>query len=69
MCADIKKKSFITGWKFSEGFVTAEMIKQYLPSPADDVLIMACGPKAMIDNACLPSLKSLGYLDKHLFVF
>lgn len=49
------------GWRFSSGFVSAEMVAQHLPPPADDTLILMCGPPPMITFACKPSLDKLSY--------
>ncbi|XP_072340975.1 NADH-cytochrome b5 reductase 3-like [Scyliorhinus torazame] len=57
------------GWKYSEGFVTEQMIREHLPAPADDVLILMCGPPPMIQFACNPSLDSLGYSPSSRFVY
>uniref|UniRef100_A0A8C9PGK2 NADH-cytochrome b5 reductase n=1 Tax=Spermophilus dauricus TaxID=99837 RepID=A0A8C9PGK2_SPEDA len=39
------------GWKYSSGFVTADMIKQHLPPPGKTTLILVCGPPALIQTA------------------
>ncbi|TRY85705.1 hypothetical protein DNTS_013248 [Danionella cerebrum] len=57
------------GWKYSKGFVDAAMIKEHLPPPASDVLLVMCGPPPMIQNACLPNLEKLGYHSQNIFVY
>lgn len=57
------------GWKYSEGFINADMIKQHVPPPSDDTLISLCGPPPMIQFACNPALDKLGYKLEHRFVF
>lgn len=57
------------GWKFSEGFISADMIKDHLSPPADDTFVFICGPKPMIKRACMPSLESLGYPKERIHVF
>ncbi|XP_023215751.1 NADH-cytochrome b5 reductase 3-like isoform X2 [Centruroides sculpturatus] len=57
------------GWKYSSGFVNADMISQHLPKPADDTLILMCGPPPMINFACIPNLDKLGYNPKLRFSF
>lgn len=59
----------VTGWKYSKGFVDAAMIKDHLPPPANDVLIVMCGPPPMIQNACLPNLDKLGYKTDNTFAY
>ncbi|CAG2210830.1 E1.6.2.2 [Mytilus edulis] len=57
------------GWKYSKGFISADMIKDHLPPPDDDTLILMCGPPAMINFACLPNLDKLGYTPKMRFAY
>ncbi|XP_060695681.1 NADH-cytochrome b5 reductase 3-like [Hemiscyllium ocellatum] len=57
------------GWKYSEGFVNEQMIKEHLPPAADDVLILLCGPPPMIQFACNPNLDKLGYSQSSRFVY
>ncbi|EED19776.1 NADH-cytochrome b5 reductase [Talaromyces stipitatus ATCC 10500] len=48
------------GWKGGVGFVTADMIKEHLPAPADDVKVLLCGPPPMI-SAMKKTTEALGY--------
>lgn len=48
-------------WKYSTGYITAEMIRDHLPPPADDVIVFCCGPKPMVKYACMENLDKLGY--------
>ncbi|XP_069489787.1 NADH-cytochrome b5 reductase 1 [Ambystoma mexicanum] len=56
-------------WEYSKGFVDADMIKDHLPAPADDVLILLCGPPPMVQFACNPNLDKLGYQNKLRFAY
>ncbi|XP_054844004.1 NADH-cytochrome b5 reductase 3-like [Eublepharis macularius] len=56
-------------WSYSQGFVNQEMIKDHMPSPADDVLILMCGPPPMIQYACIPNLDKLGYAKEARFAY
>ncbi|MBN3305333.1 NB5R2 reductase, partial [Amia calva] len=56
-------------WKYSTGFINSDMIKDHLPPPASDVLIVMCGPPPMIQNACQPNLTKLGYKTEAMFVY
>lgn len=47
-------------WKGGVGFVTADMIKEHLPSPASDVKILLCGPPPMV-SAIKKATESLGF--------
>lgn len=60
---------FLTGWEYSQGFVNQEMIRDHLPPPQDDVLILMCGPPPMIQYACIPNLDKLGYTKDMRFSF
>ncbi|KAJ7418442.1 NADH-cytochrome b5 reductase 3 [Willisornis vidua] len=57
------------GWEYSEGFVNQEMIREHLPPPQNDVLILMCGPPPMIQYACIPNLDKLGYAKDMRFAF
>ncbi|XP_015284931.1 PREDICTED: NADH-cytochrome b5 reductase 3-like [Gekko japonicus] len=57
------------GWNYSQGFVNQEMIKDHMPPPADDVLILMCGPPPMIQYACIPNLDKLGYTKEARFAY
>ncbi|RWS15415.1 NADH-cytochrome b5 reductase 3-like isoform X2 [Dinothrombium tinctorium] len=56
-------------WKYSVGFVNADMISNYLPPPDDSTIILLCGPPPMINFACNPNLDKLGYALQHRFAF
>ncbi|XP_029430014.1 NADH-cytochrome b5 reductase 1 isoform X3 [Rhinatrema bivittatum] len=57
------------GWEYSEGFVNASVIRDHLPAPAEDTLILMCGPPPMIQIACNPSLDMLGYAQDLRFIY
>ncbi|XP_055669426.1 NADH-cytochrome b5 reductase 2 isoform X1 [Falco peregrinus] len=56
-------------WKYSSGFITADMIKNHLPSPGSETLILMCGPPPMIQFACQPNLDTLGYPKSSTFSY
>nr|XP_056703610.1 NADH-cytochrome b5 reductase 3 [Euleptes europaea] len=56
-------------WNYSQGFVNQEMLKDHMPPPADDVLILMCGPPPMIQYACIPNLDKLGYPKEAQFAY
>lgn len=58
----------IAGWAYSKGHVTTDMIRDHLPAAGANVLIMVCGPDAMIQNSCLPGLSVLGHDQKNIVV-
>ncbi|XP_033490036.1 NADH-cytochrome b5 reductase 2 [Epinephelus lanceolatus] len=56
-------------WSYSSGFVTSDMIKDHLPAPSNDVLVVLCGPPPMIQYACLPNLDKLGHKTENIFAY
>ncbi|NXW23915.1 NB5R3 reductase, partial [Circaetus pectoralis] len=56
-------------WDYSQGYVNQEMIRDHLPPPQNDVLILMCGPPPMIQYACIPNLDKLGYTKDMRFSF
>uniref|UniRef100_A0A5F8GDJ3 cytochrome-b5 reductase n=1 Tax=Monodelphis domestica TaxID=13616 RepID=A0A5F8GDJ3_MONDO len=56
-------------WKYSSGFINADMIKNHLPPPGDDTMILMCGPPPMIQFACQPNLEKLGYTQDMTFAY
>lgn len=57
------------GWKYSTGFVNADMISQHLFPAASDTIILMCGPPPMINFACTPNLDKLGFDSKLRFAY
>nr|CAG4650411.1 EOG090X0BKI [Sida crystallina] len=57
------------GWKYSSGFVSAEMIAEHLYPPSEDTFVLMCGPPPMINLACQPALEKLGYSPKLRFAY
>uniref|UniRef100_A0A8D2AZB7 NADH-cytochrome b5 reductase n=1 Tax=Sciurus vulgaris TaxID=55149 RepID=A0A8D2AZB7_SCIVU len=57
------------GWKYSSGFVTADMIKEHLPPPGKTTLILVCGPPPLIQKAAHPNLEQLGYTKDMIFTY
>ncbi|CAL1595189.1 unnamed protein product [Knipowitschia caucasica] len=56
-------------WSYSSGFVSADMIRDHLPAPSPDVLVVLCGPPPMIQYACLPNLDKLGHNADNIFAY
>merc|ERR1712032_283191 len=50
-----------TEWGGFIGFVSEEMIKNTMPAPGSDTLILACGPPVMVDKCLRPICDKLGY--------
>ena len=45
------------------------MIEKYMPPPADDSVILLCGPPGLVKQACLPALQELGYNQDNILAF
>nr|XP_020040008.1 LOW QUALITY PROTEIN: NADH-cytochrome b5 reductase 2 [Castor canadensis] len=56
-------------WRYSSGFVTANMIKEHLPPPGKAILILVCRPPPMIQTTIYPNLKQLGYTKDMIFTY
>ncbi|XP_054656752.1 NADH-cytochrome b5 reductase 3 isoform X2 [Dunckerocampus dactyliophorus] len=56
-------------WEYSEGFISEDMVREHLPPPADDVVILMCGPPPMIQFACNPNLDKVGHAAERRFTF
>jgi len=55
-------------WNGLQGRIDPEKIKQCLPSPSDQTLVLVCGPIAMT-NALNLLLHDMGYLEHMIFLF
>ena len=67
-----KSKFFLSisvGWKYSSGYISADMISEHLPPPGANTQILMCGPPPMIKFACLPNLEKLGYTEDMYVAF
>lgn len=56
-------------WKQGVGFVTKQMLKERLPEPSNDTLILICGPPVFTDLVMKLLKDELGYDDSMLFKF
>ncbi|XP_029351526.1 NADH-cytochrome b5 reductase 3 [Echeneis naucrates] len=56
-------------WDYSQGFISEDMIRDHLPPPSDDTLIVMCGPPPMIQFACNPNLDKVGHSESRRFTF
>ncbi|ELW64408.1 NADH-cytochrome b5 reductase 3 [Tupaia chinensis] len=56
-------------WDYSQGFVNEEMIRDHLPPPDEEPLVLMCGPPPMIQYACLPNLARVGHPQERCFTF
>lgn len=58
-----------SNWQYSVGFINADMIKDHFPPPANDTVVLLCGPPPMIKFACDPNLDKLGYPTTNRFAY
>uniref|UniRef100_A0A4W5Q974 NADH-cytochrome b5 reductase n=1 Tax=Hucho hucho TaxID=62062 RepID=A0A4W5Q974_9TELE len=56
-------------WEYSHGFISEDMVRDHLPPPGDDTLILLCGPPPMIQFACNPNLDKVGHASSRRFAF
>lgn len=56
-------------WEYSQGFISEDMVREHLPPPGDDTLILMCGPPPMIQFACNPNLDKVGHSSSRRFNF
>ncbi|XP_030295929.1 NADH-cytochrome b5 reductase 3 [Sparus aurata] len=56
-------------WEYSRGFISEDMVRERLPPPSDDTLILMCGPPPMIQFACNPNLDKVGHSSSCTFTF
>lgn len=64
-------KAPATGWKYSTGFISKEMMEKHLyqSDASKKIQIFMCGPPPMVKFACLPNLEALGFSEDDWFVF
>ncbi|XP_068611393.1 NADH-cytochrome b5 reductase 3-like [Brachionichthys hirsutus] len=56
-------------WEYSQGFISEDMVREHLPPPGDDTLILMCGPPPMIQFACNPNLDKVGHSSSRRFAY
>jgi len=56
------------GWTGGVGFISEQMIRERLPAPADDVMVLICGPLPMV-KAMTAHCDAIGYPKEAVFKF
>lgn len=56
-------------WNYSSGFISPEMCKAQLLPHSDTAIACMCGPPPMIEFACKPSLKEMGFDESEMVEF
>ncbi|XP_032500838.1 NADH-cytochrome b5 reductase 3 isoform X2 [Phocoena sinus] len=65
----LPEQPLLAAWDYSQGFVNEEMIRDHLPPPEEEPLVLMCGPPPMIQYACLPNLDRVGHPKERCFAF
>ena len=56
-----------TQWKGATGFISEDMLRQFLPDPRDSTVVFLCGPP-MMEFKVRQALLSLGYNKKQIII-
>lgn len=56
-------------WEGGVGYISKEMICANLPEPADDTIMLMCGPPVMCQKVLTPILNELGHNKEDIFEF
>ena len=56
-------------WPYSLGQINEEMFNEHLFTSGPDTISTMCGPPGMVNYACLPNFKKMGYTDHQCIVF
>jgi ferredoxin-NADP reductase len=57
-------------WRYSQGFITVDMMAQHLLPAGEGSIALMCGPPAMLERVVMPGLAELGFkADTQMVVF
>lgn len=56
-------------WDYSVGYITGEMLQKHFYDYDKDAIALLCGPPPMVNNACIPNLRCLGWPDSEMLRF
>lgn len=57
-------------WAYSMGRITEDMLREHLPTPGEDKMVLACGPPNMIELTLKSGLQKCGWdVQEQLVVF
>jgi len=62
--ADINNEDACSTWNIANAKLTKEAIIEAFHAPADDMLVIVCGPSRFVSEVCQPLLAEIGY--KHV---
>ncbi|CAK8987392.1 unnamed protein product [Durusdinium trenchii] len=57
----VRQISHREGMAYNYGKLTKEIIGDIFPPPAEDLVVILCGPKGFVDGVCQPLLRELKY--------
>jgi len=58
-----------TSRSYSKGYVTKELLSKHFFEASPEVFTLMCGPKPMIEKACVPNLVKLGHEETNIIEF
>ncbi|CAG8688967.1 5569_t:CDS:1, partial [Scutellospora calospora] len=50
-------------WPYGKGYISETMVRERLHAPMENAqsIVLMCGPKPMLEFACIPNLKKIGF--------
>jgi NAD(P)H-flavin reductase len=69
ICYTVTQPIKPTTWEHHTGHVNLKLLKNNLPKPSEDTLILVCGPKGFVEDTCVPLLQKIGYSKESIFSF
>ncbi|VDN10663.1 unnamed protein product [Dibothriocephalus latus] len=58
-----------SGWPYGVGYVDSGMLEEHIFPSGPDSFALMCGPPPMLQSACIPSLKAVGYTSDMYYAF
>lgn len=58
-----------SGWSYETGLIDADKCRRLMPPAGDDSVVCCCGPPPMINKACKPALREVGYDDERILTW
>ncbi|KAL7063761.1 hypothetical protein AAHC03_0970 [Spirometra sp. Aus1] len=56
-------------WPYGVGYVDSRMMEEHIFPAGPDSLALVCGPPPMVQSACIPGLKAVGYTADMYYAF
>ena len=64
-----KNENEKNNWKQGKKRIDSTVLKQYMPKPGNDSIILICGPPSMMESLQQVMLPQLGYDKTHILEF